>query len=136
MGFRLGGGGLKRKEEEHTWTSMSLCPPCTPPRGWWIIILEFGKLNLFPRVMFVKRETCLVYMGSKNRGVGLNNTSYKNCLPLVPALSRKAPILFKNENKKKIFITNGKRTNGRVHPYIAFSRTTRDIFTLTTCLCN
>lgn len=49
----------KGKEKEHTWISMSVCPPCAPPRGWWIIILEFGKLYLFPSLLFEKRGKTL-----------------------------------------------------------------------------
>ena len=30
------------------WISMSTACPLAPPRGWWIMILEFGMLDLFP----------------------------------------------------------------------------------------
>ena len=67
------------------------------------MILEFGKLYLFPSVKREVTDTCQSTLKSICNEVELqttNNKSLGNYLPLVPQLSRNAPMLFMEKKKK------------------------------------
>jgi len=40
------------KNSHSTCISMSICCPCAPPSGWWIIICEFGRLYCLQYLLY------------------------------------------------------------------------------------